>query len=155
MERIGPPTGARLAACIGTMAKLYRQSAAPAGADMQLRNPRLYGGRDEQIAGAALRARGCPNEDRGYVRSRPRAELRRERETAAFARSLQEAQSAMLAAQRAVKRARALGRPAAEIRGLAYEARTARAAYLRLTGGVERRAVDVNTGSETNPVRAV
>jgi hypothetical protein len=122
------------------MAKLYRGSRAPAGADLPLRNTRLYGGRDEQIAGAALASRGTPNPDRGpggtYV---PRAVLAQSREVASHAARLQRAQTAMFVAQRAVRDARSLGHDTA---ALVVVARERRAAYLYLTGGVERRSVD-------------
>lgn len=120
---------------------------------MDLRNVRLYGSHEEQVAGAALRSRGCPNPDRAAVyERRSRSELARASEAEAHARSLQRAQTAMLEAQRAVRRAKGLG---LDYGALAAESRAARAAYLRLTGGLERRAVDVDQGSETSPVRAV
>jgi hypothetical protein len=124
------------------VSKLYRSSVPPAGFDLPVRNVRLYGSHDEQVATAALRSRGCPSPDRAYVPARSRQSLAAQRDREAHARRLQRAQVAMLEAQRAVKRARTSGRPAAEVRALAFAAREARAAYLRLTGGVERRTVD-------------
>jgi hypothetical protein len=49
------------------MAKRSRTYAPPPGALAPLRNTRLYGGRDEQVEGNALRSRGCPNPDRAAV----------------------------------------------------------------------------------------
>jgi hypothetical protein len=112
---------------------------------MDLRNMRLYGGREEQIAGAALSARGCPNPNRVLV-TRPRAELRREHEQKAHRAHLQRAQDAMLAAQRAVRAARLAGQDTA---ALAATARNRRAEYLKLTGGVERREVEATTGASS------
>lgn len=133
--------------------KRHRTTLAPPGADIGLRNFRLYGSVDEQIAGAALRSRGCPNSDRAIVARRgSRSELARAVEQESHVRSLQRAQTAMLDAQRAVRRAKGMG---LEYGQLAQDARIARAAYLALTGGVERRAVAVDQGSETSPVRAV
>lgn len=133
MRRLGP-TPAR-----GTMAKSHRTNAPPPGADLKLRNTRLYGGMDEQIATAALRARGCPNPNRTIV-TRKRADLVRERDMSSHTRHLQRAQDEMLSAQRAVRAARLTGQPTAD---LAQEARIARARYLKLNGGVERREVEV------------
>lgn len=124
------------------MPKLYRNSTPPAGFDLPARNVRLYGSHEEQVSTAALRARGCPSPDRAYVPARSRQALAAQRDREAHARRLQRAQTAMFEAQRAVKRARTSGRPATEVRALAYVAREARAAYLRLTGGVERRTVE-------------
>jgi hypothetical protein len=107
---------------------------------------------DEQIATASLRARGCPNTDRAYVGSRKRDELARERDMSSHARNLQRAQDEMFAAQRAVREARAMGQATED---LATIARERRARYLKLSGGTERRVIDVNQGSDTNPVRAV
>jgi hypothetical protein len=115
------------------MAKPHRTSAPPTGAHMDLRNMRLYGGREEQIAGAALSARGCPNPNRVLVTRPHRAHLQR-------------AQDAMLAAQRAVRAARLAGQDTA---ALAATARNRRAEYLKLTGGVERREVEATTGASS------
>jgi hypothetical protein len=131
------------------MSKLYRTSRAPAGAELPLRNTRLYGGKDEQIATAALRARGCPSPDRAYVPARSRQSLAAQLEREAHARRLQSAQTRMLTAQRAVREAKIYGRPTAE---LAAQARDARAAYLRLTGGTDRRTVDASTGADGTKV---
>lgn len=134
------------------MAKLYRKSGAPAGALLELRNTRLYGDREEQVSGAALRARGCPSPDRAYVPAKSREALRRERETEAHARRLQAAQTAMFEAQRLVRGARAAGLSNSDRMALADSARRARAAYLRLTGGVERKIVAPETGAEGTKV---
>lgn len=121
------------------MAKLYRTDAPPAGAFLPAQNPRLYGTRDEQISGAALRSRGCPNTDRAYVGTRPRRELRVERKNRSVIERTQKAQTAMLEAQRAVRAAKQAGE---DFRALAGVARACRAEYLALTGGVERHAVE-------------
>lgn len=118
------------------MAKLYRTSAPPPGEGERLRNTRLYGGRDEQIATAALRSRGCPNPDRAVV-VKPRKQLRAERSSQSELVAKQAAQVAMLTAQRAVRDARAMGASRSEREALARVARIARREYLRLTGGVE------------------
>lgn len=131
------------------MPKLYRTSTAPAGALLELRNVRLYGNHEEQVATAALRARGCPSPDRAYVPARSRQALANERDREMHARRLQNAQNAMHSAQRAVREARRFGRPTAE---LADVARGARAAYLRLTGGVERKTVNASTGADGTKV---
>jgi hypothetical protein len=133
------------------MAKLHRTSRPPTGAFTPLRNTRLYGDRDTQIAGASLAARGTPNTDRAYVGSRKRSELRLEREQSAHVGNVQRAQTAMLQAQRAVRAAKEAGQ---DYRALAATARDARARYIALTGGTERRSVDVAQGAESNPVRA-
>jgi hypothetical protein len=132
--------------------KRHRTYSPPPGALEPLRNVRLYGGRDEQAAGTALRSRGTPSPDRAYVPSRSRASLRQEAETSEHLRHLQAAQSAMLEAQRAVRAAREHGHDYVD---LAARARSARARYLSLSGGLERRDVSVDQGSETSPVRAV
>jgi hypothetical protein len=119
--------------------KLYRTTQPPAGYDLPPRNVRLYGSKDEQIATAALRARGCPSPDRAYVPSRRRTELAAAREQEGHMRRLQRAQTAMLEAQRAVRRAKSLGQ---DYGHLARASRDARREYLRLTGGTERRAVE-------------
>lgn len=120
------------------MSKLYRTSRAPAGADLPMRNARLYGDREEQIATASLRARGCPNPDNAYVPARRRSVIAIEREVTAHARKLQAAQNSMLSAQRAVREAKRFGR---DTSALAAIARDARKAYLNLNGGTERRVV--------------
>lgn len=129
------------------MSKLYRSSAPPAGAFEPLRNTRLYGDRDTQIETASLRQRGTPNTDRAYVGTRKRADLRAERAVSTHLAHLQAAQTAMLEAQRAVRAARQNGASKHEVRALAYTARTRRAEYLKLTGGVERRAVETAASS--------
>src|SRR4051795_7153344 len=131
------------------MSKLYRTSRAPAGADLPKRNTRLYGNRDEQIAGASLRSRGCPNPDRAYVPSTARKTLVAKREAQSYASKLQHAQTRMLTAQRAVRRAKGLG---LETGALAAEARNARSEYLKLTGGTDRRVVEPSSGSDGTKV---
>jgi hypothetical protein len=133
------------------MAKRHRTDAAPPGASLPLRNVRLYGGREEQIGGYALASRGQPSPDRALVH-RPRAELRREHDARMHRAHAQRAQERMLAAQDAVRTARRMGWDYAS---LAREARSARAAYLALTGAVQGGSVEVSVGSDTNKVRAV
>jgi hypothetical protein len=117
---------------------------------METRNVRLYGDRDEQIAGASLRARGCPSTDRAYVKPLPRKALAAQRDSAAHTSHLQRAQTAMLEAQREVRRLKSCGLPYGDA---ATRARAARAEYLKLTGGVERRTVEVAASSESGLVK--
>lgn len=131
--------------------KRHRTTLAPPGAFEQVRNTRLYGEREEQIAGASLRARGCPNPNRAVV-TRKRVELANEREQSAHLARLQRAQTAMLEAQRAVRAAKDAGQDFAP---LAVQARALRAEYLKLSGGVERRTVDVAQASDANKIKAV
>lgn len=126
--------------------KPTRNSTPPPGFGQALKNTRLYGDRDEQVSGTALRSRGTPNPDRAIVPCRPRKVLRIERETAAHRAHLQAAQDQMLAAQREVRRLKACGLPYA---AAAADARYLRAEYLKLTGGVERREVQVAETSES------
>lgn len=131
--------------------KRHRTDAAPPGALMQLRNTRLYGTREEQVSGRALSSRGTPNQDRAYVKPRPRRVLQAERAVAAHRRHLQAAQDAMLAAQAATRSAKLAGLPYAE---LAAVARAARAEYVKLTGGTERREVALAESSDANKIKA-
>lgn len=131
------------------MSKLYRSSRAPAGADMPMLNTRLYGDRDEQIATASLRSRGCPNPDRAYAPAAPRKAIAAKREAASYASKLQHAQTRMLTAQRAVRRAKGLG---LDTHALAAEARSARAEYLKLTGGTDRRVIEPSSGADGTKV---
>jgi hypothetical protein len=131
------------------MSKLYRNSAPPAGTFQPLRNTRLYGDRDTQIATASLAQRGTPNPDRAIMPSRKRSTLRAERDQRDHVAHLQKAQTAMLTAQRAVRAAKMAGASDDERAKLADVARKRRAEYLKLTGGVESRAVDVNTGASS------
>jgi hypothetical protein len=137
--------------------KRHRTDEPPAGAFIDLRNVRLYGDADAQVAGAALAARGTPNPNRAMVRRgdptyRTRVELARAREQAGHAAGLQRAQVAMLEAQRAVRAAKAAGQ---DYKALAATARDARARYIALTGGMERREVAVAQASDANKVKAV
>jgi hypothetical protein len=130
------------------MSKLYRNSAPPAGTFQPLRNTRLYGDRDTQIATASLAQRGTPNPDRAIMPSRKRSTLRAERDQRDHRAHLQRAQDAMLHAQRMVRMHKRLGDDVQrEI--WADKSRKLRAEYLKLTGGVESRAVDVNTGASS------
>jgi hypothetical protein len=126
--------------------KRHRTTQPPPGYDLPARNPRLYGTLAEQISGAALASRGTPNPDRAIVKARPRKVLALERETAAHRAHLQRAQDRMLSAQREVRRLKSCGQPYSDA---ATEARAARAEYLKLTGGVERREVQVAETSES------
>jgi hypothetical protein len=132
--------------------KRHRTTQPPPGYDLPARNPRLYGTLAEQISGAALASRGTPNTDRAYVKPAPRKVLRLQREAAAHTAHLQRAQDRMLTAQREVRRLKSCGQPFADA---ATEARAARAEYLKLTGGVERREVEVAATSESGMVRKV
>lgn len=134
------------------MAKLHRTSRAPDGAFDPLRNTRLYGDRDTQTEGTALRSRGCPNPDRAYAGTRSRADLRAEREDAGRRTRLQRVQTRMLDAQRAVRTAKQMGQPYGH---LATAARAARAEYLHLMGGLEHRTVTVAESSTSNKIKAV
>lgn len=147
------------------MPKFHRSSAAPPGALIETRNPRLYGSRDEQIEAFAERSRGCPDPERAVIYTRRRRTRPSERTTRpaqaavdctprehARKRELLEHNFAALSAQ--VQAARAAGdeeRRAA----LAARARALRAELLKLTGGVERREVEVDQGSAVNPMVAV
>lgn len=133
------------------MAKFHRTTRPPAGAGMKVRNTRLYGGYEEQVSGEALRSKGQPDPRYGVI-TKPRADLRREREQATHKARLQAAKVRMLSAQDAVRHAKKFGFPYGD---LAQEARAARAAYLALSGGTDRKTVDVSLGSETSKVRAV
>jgi hypothetical protein len=126
--------------------KPIRNSTPPPGYGQAPRNPRLYGDRDTQVEGFALRSRGTPNPDRAIVKARPRRVLALERETAAHRAHLQKAQTRMLEAQREVRRLKSCGQPYADAATLA---RSARADYLKLTGGTERREVAVAELSES------
>lgn len=127
-----------------------------------MRNPRLYGRRDAQIEGIALRSRGCPNPNRAAVyedRPAPPAPARSSwsapsaQSPRAHARRVEKAHARMSEAQAVVRDRKA--------RGLEYfdavsGARTTRAAWLTLTGGApERKTVAVAAASDTNPVKAV
>jgi len=131
--------------------KFHRTDMPPRGAFDPLRNTRLYGGRDDQIAGAALASRGQPNPNYAPAR-KSRTELIAQREGQAHRAHLQAAQDRMLAAQDRVRMAKRLGRDYA---ALAQEARAARAAYIALNGGLESRTVEVNLGSDANKIKAV
>lgn len=143
------------------MAKRSRTYAPPPGALAPLRNTRLYGGRDEQVEGNALRSRGCPNPDRAAVYS-----TRRSAGTAtpaapaatapssprAFARRVDKARVSMEEARRAVTLARERGQ---DTTAAAQVARTRRAAYLALVGGMpEARPLELAQASDANKVKA-
>jgi hypothetical protein len=141
------------------MAKRSRTYAPPPGALAPLRNTRLYGGRDEQVEGNALRSRGCPNPDRAAVyTARPKRPVKTASPVAApsspraFARKVEKARMAMEEAQRAVKLARERGQ---DTTAAAQMARTRRAAYLALAGGMPvGRPIELAQASDANKVKA-
>lgn len=105
----------------------------------------------------ALASRGTPNPDFAIVRTRSTSTAKPRRvkpkvEVIDFDAKLSQCMVAMLAAQAEVKLAKSEGRPYAN---LAATARKCRAEYLTLTGGVERRSIDVDQGSTVNPLIAV
>lgn len=139
--------------------KFFRESRMPPGTGMKIRNTRLYGSPDEQIEGYAERARGCPDPESAVIyrkrrRARPVQNAPREvaQTPAAHKRHVEIAEHNMIVAQAAVQRARADGKPTAE---LAAHARELRAKWLDITGGLERREVEVDQGSAVNPMVAV
>lgn len=114
-----------------------------------------------------LRSRGVPDPDRAIVRTRRRSNASGGRSNApatprevalsprAYKRRVEKVYQAMLDAQAAVKRARECGDEDARAQ-FAIVARERRAAWLTISGEMpEGRVIDVNLGSETNPVRAV
>lgn len=125
-----------------------------------MRNVRLYGSADEQIAGSALRSRGCPNPDRAAV-YKPRTSsgkgtpVSRPAEASsprAFARRVDRARSRMEEAQLVVRHARETGLDPTAAAGAA---RAARSEYLALVGGMpERRSLDLAQASDANKVKA-
>jgi len=135
------------------MPRLHRESAPPPGAMLSTRNTRLYGTRDDQIAGAAEYARGCPSPDRAIVRTSTRSAMRAARTPVEslladctppqHQRNEQVARHNMEVAQRAVRDARERGDEPARI-AAAKRARELRAAWLKLTGGVERIQFDID-----------
>lgn len=138
--------------------KRHRESTPPPGALDKLRNTRLYGGRDEQISGSALRARGCPNPDRAVVR-RPR------RSPALVTRTVPAAPAAPLAlrvenarrnwqvAVNTVKRLRAEGQDVAEA---VARARALRHALLALDpeSGAQGQTIELAQASDANKIKA-
>lgn len=112
-----------------------------------------------------LQARGTPDPDRAIIRSRRTRTGRRSnapaspREVAqtprAHARNVERVYQAMLEAQLVVKQARESGDHEWR-QQCAITARERRAAWLAISGHIdERRNIEVDQGSETNPVRAV
>lgn len=150
------------------MPKFHRSDAAPPGVSLPVRNPRLYGSRDEQIEGAALRSRSCPNPDSAVVyRRRPNSfyrERAREREMAAVLRQdstpaqhvehlrIAQHNHEVLVAQARAARERG---DEPERQRLVALARERRAELIALGGGTERRTIDVDQGSAVNPMVAV
>lgn len=114
-----------------------------------------------------LRSRGVPDPDRAIVRTRRRSNGSAGRGSApaspreaaqsprSHKRHVERVYQAMLDAQRAVVNARECGDEDARVQ-FAKVARERRAAWLAISGQApEGRAIEVNLGSETNPVRAV
>lgn len=145
--------------------KRHRTSAPPPGALVELRNRRLYGSRDEQIAGLALRSRsitGRPMADPDSPRdvSATVAPSVRGPRTAladsprAHARRVAKAYAAMVEAQAVVTDARMRGDEDARAQA-AILARELRAAYLRLSGAEPApRALELPAASDACRVRA-
>lgn len=141
--------------------KRHRTYAPPPGALVQMRNMRLYGSADEQIAGLALRSRGItgrPMADPDRPRDVSAQTIRRGARTAiadtprAFARRVDRARSRMEEAQLAVRHARETG---VDPTAAAGAARLARSEYLALVGGMpERREIDLAQASDANKVKA-
>jgi hypothetical protein len=149
----------------GNMAKLHRESRAPDGAfidnpsfpawDRPI-NRRLYGSREEQIQGAALRARGCPTpkpaDDKVSRRRRQVAPVavpaRAPMPDAFRAENLRREWESTVAE---VRRLKADGQP---YRATADRARELRTRLVALNGGVARREIAVAQSSESNPVKA-
>jgi hypothetical protein len=146
------------------MAKRSRTYAPPPGALIELRNRRLYGGREEQIEGMALRSRGItgrpmadPDRPRDVSdRPAPARGPRTERADTprAFARRVDKARVAMEDAQRAVSpcpRERGQDTTAAAHDG----ADAARGLWLALAGGMPAgRPIELAQASDANKVKA-
>jgi hypothetical protein len=141
--------------------KRHRTYAPPPGALAPLRNTRLYGGREEQIEGMALRSRGItgrpmadpdrPRDVSGSTAPRgPRTE--RSDSPRAFARRVDRARARMEEAQLAVRHARETG---VDPTAAAGAARAARKTYLDMIGGMpERRSLDLAQASDANKIKA-
>lgn len=98
--------------------------------------------------------RGLATSGAGWIvpaRSRGAKVLRKERERIDIGRATDEARSHMHRAQDAVAAAK---RDGEDTKVLAKRARDARSEYLRLTGGLETRVIQVAQSSESNPVKA-
>jgi hypothetical protein len=146
--------------------KRHRTYAPPPGALAERRNPRLYGSREEQIAGLALRSRG--------ITGRPMADPDRPRDVSAtttpkvrgartdladtpraHARRVGKAYAAMLEAQAVIRDARMRDDEPARLEAVAL-ARELRAAWLRLSGAdLESRELELSAASDACRVRAV
>jgi hypothetical protein len=145
--------------------KRHRTSAPPPGALTELRNPRLYGGRDEQIAGLALRSRSitgrpAPDPDRprdvsATVAPRVRGPRTEPADTPrAHARRVGKAYAAMVEAQAVVTDARMRGDESARL-AAAEIARELRSAYLAMTGEAPMaRALELASASDACRIKA-
>lgn len=81
-----------------------------------------------------------------------RARLRAKQDQDSSNRRHDRARSEMYAAQDLVRLLKAQGK---DFRASASTARGLRAEYLRITGGVESRSLEVSQGASSNPVKAV
>ena len=139
--------------------KRHKTTAPPPGAMLEMRNPRLYGSREEQISARALACRGVPDTRRfgedpstgirweTVPERRPCPRTAAADTPAAHARRVAKLQGAMVECQAVVRDRKA--------RGLDYSeavtaARTARAEWLAATGADDalRRTVDVACHSD-------
>lgn len=147
------------------MPKFHRSTSPPPGALRDVRNQRLYGSPDEQIEAFAERARGCPDPDRATVYTRRRRTSRAKSEAPVYgratdttpaqhARNVAMLERNMAAIANAVRIARECGNEAQRA-AMATRARELRAEWLKLTGGLERRVIEVDQGSAVNPMVAV
>lgn len=135
--------------------KRHRESTPPPGALERVRNVRLYGDRDEQAAGSALRSRGCPNPDRAVVR-RPRrtgALVTRTVPAAPLALRVESARRNWQVAVGRVKKLRAAGEDATEAVARARELRHALLA-LDPDQGVQGHAIELAQASDANKIKA-
>lgn len=135
--------------------KRHRESTPPPGALDKLRNTRLYGGRDEQISGASLRARGCPNPDRAVVR-RPRKAVALVTRTVPAAPLALRVENARRNWQVAVNRVRALRASGEDVTEAVARARELRHALLALDpdSGVQGHAIELAQASDANKIKA-
>lgn len=144
------------------MSKRHRTYAPPPGALARRRNPRLYGTRDEQIAGLALRSRGItgrpmaePDRESAAVAPCARGPRSEQADTPrAHARRVGKAYAAMMEAQAVVRDARMRGDEPARLEA-AVLARELRAAYLAMTGELPSgRTLELAQASDANKVKA-
>lgn len=138
--------------------KRHRESTPPPGALERVRNVRLYGSRDEQAAGSALRARGCPNPDRALVR-RPRktgALITRTVPAAPAAPLALRVESARRNWQVAVNRVRKLRAEGQDATEAVARARALRHALLALDpdAGFQGHVIELAQASDANKIKA-